>query len=33
MITWIYVLQFVFLFVLAGAVGLLAYLARVNDHE
>ncbi len=31
--TWLYLLQFVFLFMLVGAVCWLAYLAVVNDHE
>lgn len=31
--TWLYLLQFVFLFALVAAVGWLVYLARVNDGE
>jgi hypothetical protein len=33
MMTALYWLHFVFLFTLAGALGWLAYLAWVNDHE
>jgi hypothetical protein len=33
MMTLLFVLHFVFLLTLAGAVGWLVYLARVHDHE